>query len=344
LFICTGITPSVAVDNINISFMLISDKTVIIVDDEGDGDYSSIKEALNHADPGDTIEVYSGTYYEHGIIISDDNITLKGIPYELGNGSDKGKPLIDGQGMDLVIGYVSTTRVTIDGFHIENKGGTEDIIGMNKASKCTISNNDIHNTGMALIYVRNSTNIQIVNNNISHSDIRQGILFVDGSANNIISGNVISDVEIGIDLWDSNHNTITGNKIRICSRFGIDIAGGDYNTVKGNLFEDNTVGAHIYISRFNTIGSNTFEDNNVGVYIDKSLGSRIKNNNFFNNQWHAYIEYGLFVYGITNRWNGNYWNESRSTPYPIMGTYIFSPCVQFDWRPARQPYDIEGVI
>ena len=82
-----SITPSVANDIVQESSIPISDKAVIIVDDEGDGDYTSIKEAVNNTNPGGTIEVYSGTYYECGIEIYTENITLRGIPYELGNGS-----------------------------------------------------------------------------------------------------------------------------------------------------------------------------------------------------------------------------------------------------------------
>ena len=43
---------------------------IIVVDDEGDGDFIRIKDALNYASPGDTIEVYSGTYNEHTIKIN----------------------------------------------------------------------------------------------------------------------------------------------------------------------------------------------------------------------------------------------------------------------------------
>jgi len=57
LFIFMSITPSTAVDNIKCSSNPLSKKSVIIVDDEGDGDYVRIKDALNHSDPGDTIEV-----------------------------------------------------------------------------------------------------------------------------------------------------------------------------------------------------------------------------------------------------------------------------------------------
>jgi parallel beta-helix repeat protein len=316
-----SITPSVAVDTMQQYSMPISDKSVIIVDDEGDGDYTSIKEALNHSNQGDTIEVYSGTYYEYDIDIEIEDITLKGIPYELGNGSDMGKPLIHGQGLGKVM-RIWAQGFTITGFRIENGGGTIacGIIGIQKgADNCVISDNDIAHAITGCVGIISNNN-KILNNIISYSAIRQGIALGEECKNNMISGNVISDVEIGIDLWDSNHNTITGNKISRCREFGIDIASSDYNTVKGNSFEDNAVGVHI---------------------IYNSHGSRIKNNNFINNQLQAYCVYGFpFFYDLTNRWNGNYWNESHSLPYPIRGARIFFLFVQFDWRPAREPYDI----
>jgi parallel beta-helix repeat protein len=297
-------------------------KTVITVDDDGDGDYTSIKEALNHADPGDTIEVYSGTYYEHRIIISDDNITLKGIPYELGKGSDTGKPFINGEGKDWIFLYNMTVGVVITDFHIENSGGTatHDILLIYRSNKCEFSNNDVSNTDSCFIYCRGSTNIQIKNNNISHNNIRHGIFFADESNYNTISDNIISDIaEDGILFWDSNHNTVAGNKFSRCEEFGIDIASGDYNIVEGNSFEDNAVGVHIYLSR----------------------GNRIKKNNFIDNQYQAQFVYGIPIYnGLTNRWRGNYWNGSSSRPYPIRGGYILFPWVQFDWFPAKEPYDI----
>jgi parallel beta-helix repeat protein len=295
---------------------------IIIVDDEGDGDYTSIKEALNSTDPGDTIEVYSGTYYEYDLDIEIEDITLKGILYELGNGNDIGKPLIHGQGKGKVM-RIWAKRFTITGFRIENGGGTIacGIIGIQKdADNCVISDNDIAHAITGCVGIISNNN-KILNNTISHSAIRQGIALGEECKNNTISGNVISDVEIGIDLWDSNHNTVIGNKISRCWEFGIDIAGSDYNTVKGNSFEDNAVGVHI---------------------IYHSRGCRIKNNNFINNQLHAYFVYGFPIFWcLTNRWNGNYWNGTRTMPYPIRGGhFFFIPFVQFDWRPALKPYDI----
>jgi parallel beta-helix repeat protein len=323
LFIGMSIIPSVAVDTIKKPIMPISDKTIITVDDEGDGDYISIQDAIDNATAGDIIEVYSGKYYEHSIKILEEGITLQGIPYELGNGNDIGKPFINGEGKGVLI-FIEVKNVVIDGFKMENYGPplVNGIIALRQgADGCTISNNDIAHTAMSCIWIVSSNN-KILNNNISHSSMRQGIVLVEECKNNIISGNVISDVEIGIDLWDSNHNTIICNKISRCWEFGIDIAGSDFNTIKGNIFENNE----------------------VGVYIVNSIGSRIKNNNFINNQWQAQFVYGIHIFrGLTNRWNGNYWNESRSLPYPIRGVYFFFPWVQFDWFPAKEPYDI-GVL
>ena len=320
LFLGTCITPSVAIDNVNISSIPTSDKNVIIVDDEGDGDYLRIQDALNHANPGDTIDVYSGTYYEHGIDIIEERITLQGIPYELGTGHDTGKPFIDGRGMDYVFLF-DANNIILDSFHIENWAGNHhDIIILSQnANECTISNNDLAHTSICFIYVKGSNN-KIINNNISHSAIRQGILLRDPCSNCLVSGNTITYVTRGVECWGSNSNTITGNKISRCSEFGVDLPGGDYNTIEGNTFEYNTIGIHIWGSR----------------------GCRIKNNNFINNyQYQAYFVYRIPIFlGLTNRWRGNYWGEPRSSPYPIRGAYIFFPWVQFDWRPASEPYDI----
>ena len=302
------------------SSLSISDKSVIIVDDEGDGDYTSIKEAINNSNPGDTIEVYSGTYYEHGIDIIVEGIMLQGMSYELGNGGDTGKPFINGEGKDYVFLF-DVKNIILDSFHIENKDGTHDsiIILSENADGCIISNNDLAYTTLCFIFVEGSDNT-IINNNISHSLMRQGILLCDPCSNCLVSGNTISYVTSGVECWGSNSNTITGNKISRCSQYGVFLHDDAYNIIKGN----------------------TFEYNAEGVRIDYGLGNRIKKNNFIDNQEQAHFMYYTPIFlGLTNRWRGNYWGEPHSTPYPILGIYmLFLPWYQFDWFPAKEPYDI----
>jgi len=113
LFIGTCIIPSATSE-------LTNGKNIITVDDEpGDADFTSIKEAVNYSSPGDTIEVYSGTYHEQEIRIVNDNITLLGISHELGEGDDSGKPFINGNGTESVI-QVEACHVIVSNFKIEN--------------------------------------------------------------------------------------------------------------------------------------------------------------------------------------------------------------------------------
>jgi len=293
---------------------------VIIVDDEGDGDYTSIKEALSYANPGDTIEVYSGTYYENNITINIEGINLQGISYELGNGNDTGKPFIDGPGTDpYSLIEIIACDTTINGFHIENYNseplGNVLITIYHEADGCVISNNDIFYTSSTLIWVYGSNNI-IMNNNISHSLMRQGICLKEPATNNIVRGNVISDCEDGILCWGSNLNLIEGNNIHNCERFGIDI------TYKNSIL------------RYNTI-----ENNTIGLYL-RSKRVIVSNNNFINNEEHAIGTYGTLRQFISNRWIGNYWGEERTLPYPIPCYLFILPLVQFDWRPASVPNEI----
>lgn len=311
LFVGTSIIPS------GISTQT-SGKNIITVDDEpGDGDYTSIKEAVDNSKPGDTIEVYSGTYYENDIMIETDDIILKGIPYELGNGSDTGKPFLNGMGHSLL--FILSDRVIFSGFRIENKGtiaaGT---ITLNTANYCLISENDVSDTLGTQIYCWKCHNTSIINNNLSHCAIRQGIL-IDESNNNELSGNVISDMGgEGILVWPGDNNIITGNIIKRCSE-GISLIGNS-NLVKQNLLEDNTYGLTIYDGFFN----------------------KIQQNNFINNtKRDAFFLLGIYTIPLPSFWFNNYWSRPRILPYPIFGSVLFFiPWVQFDWHPALKPYDI----
>ncbi|UCF13478.1 MAG: right-handed parallel beta-helix repeat-containing protein [Thermoplasmatales archaeon] len=291
---------------------------VITVDDEGDGEYTSIKEAVNNASEGDTIVVYSGTYYEHGIEIKKDNITLIGIPYELGTGNDTGKPFIDGQGKAMVI-RAKAENVTITGFRIENSGGTVacGIIGIHDiAHNCVISENDLRYSIMGCIGC-SSNNNKFINNNISHSSIRQGIVTANGSKNNTLLGNVITDCPTGINFWGSNNNTVENNIIQNCG-YGIESYG-----------------------QYNTFFQNTIKNNEHGLIVVGSPNV-IKNNNFIDNsKVDAFFHIGLDSFPFLNRWFNNYWGRPRLLPKPIFGLNLFFvPWIQFDLRPALLPYDI----
>ncbi len=76
-------------------------------------DYTRIQAAINATDPGDTIEVHSGTYYEH--VNVNKQLILNGVD----TGGDK--PVVDASGNDSAI-TLSANAITLDGFTVTNSG------------------------------------------------------------------------------------------------------------------------------------------------------------------------------------------------------------------------------
>jgi len=117
LLLLIGTTTSLSVISKEILFSPLRTGNVILVDNEGDGNYTTIQAALDAAYPGDSIEVYSGTYNEHINVMK--RVSLKGIDHELGNGNDTGIPVINAQGTGSVI-TLTADRVNISDFVIQN--------------------------------------------------------------------------------------------------------------------------------------------------------------------------------------------------------------------------------
>jgi parallel beta-helix repeat protein len=296
----------------------------IIVDDEGDGDYRSIKEALNNADSGDTIEVYSGTYYENDLSIYTESITLKGIPKELGDGNDSGKPFINGQGNSVII-TIEANKVVVEGFRMENSldGGYNTLINIGiDANQCMISENDLANvsTNSDGISIGGNRN-RIINNKLRNCDIIFGVPGPLGPSGNIIYGNTVSNAEY-YGIWVKySRNIIAKNKITSCGLAGI----GSYGS-------------------FNLFMYNTMENNSIGFEQSSDFPNYVTRNNFIDNGVEVSLYISLLIPAITmrtNRFSNNYWGEPRSSPYPIVGKYPLYDRTFYDWFPAQKPYVFE---
>ncbi|MCW4003677.1 MAG: right-handed parallel beta-helix repeat-containing protein [Candidatus Bathyarchaeota archaeon] len=166
--------------------------------------YPTIQAAINQAQPGDTIQVSSGTYYENLYI----NKTLTLI------GAEKSSTLIVGTGHANSVVQVNFTTVSISGFTITN--GTYGIM-LETCTKSTIKDNNIngYSDGLWLFHSDNNT----ITDNLIFNCGYCGLVLCGHSSSNIVEGNTIRDNNQGIRLTGvANliyHNNFVNNSNQI---------------------------------------------------------------------------------------------------------------------------------
>jgi len=278
----------------------------IYVDDDGGKDYTSIQNAIDVANEGDTIYVYNGTYYE--IVIINKSINLIG--------ASKEKTIINydknryGQ---INIMLITANNCTIKGFKLINTISSSVIMGINvKSSHNIISNNAILNT-------------------------TEGISIEAESKNNTVCLNIILNNEFGIALRYSDHNNISRNNISLNTFSGIYLKGtlSHNNTISWNTISNNEYGLYLTGIINNKIFKNTVINNTKqGMHFCCGAQGNVLYYNIFkgNSECNACYD----GKDGRNQWDnggvGNYWDEYRekypdaieidgiwNTPYNISG-------------------------
>jgi len=329
LFIGTIVIPSATSEQ-------TAGKKIITVDDEpGDADYISIKDAVNNSNPGDVIEIYSGTYYEEGITVDCNNITIIGISEELGQGNDTEKPFIQGNGYPKVL-QIAANDVFITNLRIENmfwSGSYGLLIGIDvvrEFNNITVTNMSVRNCVRAGIAYCASGNDIILTHNDVQNCYRTGMIVSCFPKGVLCSNNLIINCSKGIEA-ECDHNQFSDNIIRGCS-----------------------LGIRVFQGESNQILSNNFEDCEVAIYLELGRNTTISKNNFINYSKNDYWWEHSLLRG-KNSWTENYWSTWKGVgPQPIRGICdigIFVPIypffinfpmrwLEFDWHPAQEPYDI----
>jgi parallel beta-helix repeat protein len=304
-------------------FLLSSSEEVNVTGDtiEVPEHYPSIQEAVDAANPGDTIYVNNGTYREKINI----NKTISLI------GENKETTIITGKRLSDGI-LITADYVNVSGFKIENVGYSMGHAGIrldhalncrvfdNIAFDCsrgivldgaeqnTISGNEIsesHWQGILLTYSNEST---ISNNTLTNNEFYAAIDLRNSMRNNVI-GNIVFDNDmIGIEvIWDSCENNIINNTVHSHRRetgnspkwSGIFIA-NSHNIIIGNIVTNNDQGISIgFRAENNTISDNSILNNEHGIYFAHTSDYAAINNIIYNN-YLAQNDYGIYIESSVN--------------------------------------------
>ena len=249
-------------------------KTIDVPDD-----YSTIQEAINDANDGDSIFVKKGTYYEN--ITIDKSLSIIG--------EDKKTTIIEGGNVKPGV-TITRDGVKVTGFTIRN-AKSPPLNPMALAGILLLSAN----------YCNISGNIMTAND--------YGINLMS-SSHNIIAGNHVMNGTNGIKLDGSSNNIIVGNNITAHVYDGIILRNYcNYNNIVGNTITNNRDGIGVWTtSDFISIGENTINsNNNAGILLSNLRNSSIVRNNITNN------EIGIWLYtssDVIEFYNNNFINNT----------------------------------
>lgn len=214
------------------------------------GAYTSIQDAINDSNDGDTVFVYSGTYYE--IVVANKTISLIGEDREntIINGSESGDVVT------INVNWVNVTGLSMTdcGFNTLNAGIKYDNVNNCSVFACNIFNNR-----------------------------RYGIVLSDSSDNKIDNNNIYNNWN-GLRLFSSLNNNITNNYFLNNT---ITLDSSSNNTLADNNFSSDGNGVYITSSANITILNNSFINTGIlfeGWLIEHYNTHVIPNNNTVNGE------------------------------------------------------------
>ncbi|MGZ4949843.1 MAG: right-handed parallel beta-helix repeat-containing protein [Halobacteriota archaeon] len=240
------------------------------------GQFTSITEAVNAAQSGDTITISAGTYTENVVLTKSVTIVAASPGSTIVTAADPSKDVFVVQAKNVRIeGLIITGATGASGIHVDHN------------SACFISAYSVHGNDRA-IYLNGATNCELSSSYLA--DNGYGV-YCDNASNNTISnitatgeqgnGKALGD---GIYMYYSDANTITHSNLSANHVYGISLFHSSGNTITNNsILNNQDIGVRLRESNNETLTFNTISGNsNLGILSITESGDKIYLNNFIN--------------------------------------------------------------
>ena len=307
------------------------------------GQYKSITEAVNAAQPGDTITISAGTYTENVIVTK--SVTIKA--------ASPGSTVVTAADPSKDVFLVQAKNVRVEGLTITGATGASGV-HVDHSSACVVTGLSAHGNDRA-VYLDGATNCEVSSSNLANNGYG---VYCDNASNNTISSSIATGEQgngkalgDGIYMYYSDANTITHTNLSANHVFGISLFHSSGNTITNNsILNNQDIGVRLRESNNNTLTVNTVSANvNLGILSITETGDQIYLNNFINQPtpMSGVPENSLnspqqlfYTFGgaIHHGYMGNYFSDYKGSD--ANGTGIGSPAsVSGDKYPLVQPFE-----
>jgi parallel beta-helix repeat protein len=317
--------------------------STVFVGGTGPGNFSVIQSAMDNANPGDTVFVYSGIYYEQPIFRKPLNLV----------GEDRDTTIINGSMMgdvvNITVEYASISGFTVKSGRFSLRSSCIELyfanhttISNTRIMHCydgiagwfsnftTIENTIIRDTSDGIIF-KYSHNSTFTGNDASYNDL--GIYIGMFSRDNALIGNNASFNYEGFQISFSDRSEIRDNvaysNLQNCYYF----TGTHDNVITGNVAAGCFKGMYLGFANDNYIANNKVNWNSEGMTILGTNGTHFFQNNVSAN-------YGNNI-AITDSFDNKF--ESNVASHSLMGKGVYMTYSVNNWFLlndfSHNPYD-----